>query len=182
MVATLIAAMLGVTAPATPATIALEAGVFPGLAYGVSINAYSDVGCLLLNGMTGPEAEGWSALVGWAVLRTPGLTVAPMIGAVQPFSPTACPADVGGPCPQMLVSVPTTIAVGVAARWNAPRWWFAVTPTLTPYLDRGLIATFETGPPFVELGWKPVSHLGIALRASAVPVVVTYTFGGNSPQ
>jgi hypothetical protein len=156
--------------------VRVEAGGLPApLSYGGEIDVYAPPFWLKADGIFN---AGWSVNVAAPIVNFGPFTAGPLAGIGQPWYPGVCADSCNsqpGPYPGRLL-----FAIGIAARWESEYWWVTLAPTYTRlidgFADPGLIAPLETGPPAIEIGWKPTSHWGLALRTSVAPIVAAYTF------
>ena len=179
---------------ATATTVTVTATGLPPWSYGSELAITGQPLWLRIAAARLMSSEGRS-LVLTVPFTMQSVTLGPAFGLGQAGWPPTCADGTGVPCPTNPTYGPVEFAAGFMARYDARGWWLAVAPTVyllprppllpkpgttdaplpqPPFLDA--ITTLAAGPPLLEVGWKPTSHLAVSLRMTLAPLAVSWTF------
>lgn len=127
---------------------------------------------------TGWPPRYWSSWLAWRAQETPG---GHSLGLLGGYSQSVN----GYPGPGPTGPVPWDPAVallGVSYEWTGASFWFRTSPHLLWIPTTGqlsppqLVPSLFTGPPLLEVGWRPLANLEVGLRLAVTILRVSWVF------
>ncbi|MDB5100552.1 MAG: hypothetical protein JWM80_4973 [Cyanobacteria bacterium RYN_339] len=166
--------------------LALQAALtgLPGVSYGLSVESSQGPWLTRADAVYVPNARALVAMTAAYLWDEGGIQVGPILGLDMAFDTANLgPKSVGpGQTNQ------PNVLVGATLRWSNESFWLSASPNvnfiwLSPALTGGLQAPRPDllpmifgGPPLLEVGYKPTPRLGVALRASYLPLAISWEF------
>jgi hypothetical protein len=120
----------------------------------------------------------WSSWLTWRAQEMPG---GHSLGLLAGYSQSV--NGYPGPGPTSPVPWDPALALlGVSYAWTDSSFWLRTSPHLLWIPTTGqvsppqLIPSLLTGPPLLEIGWRPLEHLEVGLRLAVTIVRVSWVF------
>jgi hypothetical protein len=159
----------------------LSINALPPVAYGASAEVTSAPWVMRIDtAYMLPDTRGiWAVTLAYPAWRLGEVQIGPLLGAngSLPGTPTR-PKElvlVGGSSP--------SVSVGARIGWQHDNWWITACPNLalngiiTPgLLGQGIFFPVFGCPPVLEAGYQLTPNLGVALRASYLPIGINCRF------